>query len=169
MTMKLKVLPSAQTDAPWYADGLKFTCAQCGNCCTGAPGYVWVSDEELTRLAEFLKLSVEETTQRYCRRIGSRLSLKEHRTPQGQYDCIFLQEVKLRGGHVKKVCSVYDVRPLQCRTWPFWDGLLSSKKAGDEAGKRCHGINQGSRKFTRNQIESLRDATDWPQDPPTSK
>ena len=166
--MKLKVLPSAETDAPWYDDGLKFTCAQCGNCCTGAPGYVWISDEELGWLAAFLQLTVDETIERYCRRIGSRVSLKERRTPQGQYDCIFLQEVKLRGGHVKKVCSVYDVRPLQCRTWPFWDGLLASKKAWDAAGKRCHGINHGSRKFTRKQIESLRDATDWPDSPPTS-
>jgi Fe-S-cluster containining protein len=77
--------------------------------------------------------------------------------------------VKLRGGHVKKVCSVYDVRPLQCRTWPFWDGLLSSKKAWDEAGKRCHGINQGSRKFTRGQIEVAARCDRLARDPPTSK
>jgi Fe-S-cluster containining protein len=168
LVMKLKVLTSAQTDAPWYGDGLKFTCSQCGNCCTGPPGYVWISDEELSRLAAHLKLPVDQVVERYCRRIGSRISLKEHRTPQGQYDCIFLQEVKLGRGEVKKVCSVYDVRPLQCRTWPFWDGLLTSKKNWDEAGKRCHGINHGSRKFTRKQIESLRDASDWPENPPTS-
>jgi Fe-S-cluster containining protein len=167
--MKLKVLDNAATDAPWFADGLKFTCAQCGNCCTGAPGYVWINDEEIGWLAAFLQLSREQTIERFCRRIGSRISLKEHRTPQEQYDCIFLKEVKGRGGQVKKVCSVYEVRPLQCRTWPFWDGLLSSKKNWDEAGKRCHGINHGSRKFTRKQIESLRDASDWPDHPPTSK
>ena len=168
--MKLKILQSAATDVrPWYADGLKFTCSQCGNCCTGAPGYVWISDEEIGWLAAHLNLSVDQTIERYCRKIGSRFSLKERRTPQGQYDCIFLQEVKVGGGNVKKVCSVYPVRPLQCRTWPFWDGILSSRKNWDAAGKRCHGINHGSRKFTRQRIESLRDATDWPQNPPTSK
>ena len=97
------------------------------------------------------------------------MSLKERRTPQGQYDCIFLQEVKLGGGNVKKVCSVYSVRPLQCRTWPFWDGNLASRSNWDAAGKRCHGINHGSRKFTRKQIEALRDATDWPENPTTSR
>src|SRR5215217_4672098 len=104
--MKLKVLPTSATDAPWYADGLKFTCSQCGNCCTGAPGYVWVSDDELRRLAAHFKLSVDETIERYCRRIGSRFSLKERVTPQRQYDCIFLKEVNVGRGQVKKVCSV---------------------------------------------------------------
>ena len=39
------------TNQPWYADGLSFTCTQCGNCCTGGPGYVWISDMEIDRLA----------------------------------------------------------------------------------------------------------------------
>jgi hypothetical protein len=45
--MKLDVLET------WYADGLQFTCSQCGNCCTGGPGYVWMSKEEIVRLAEY--------------------------------------------------------------------------------------------------------------------
>ena len=35
----------------WYQDGLAFECTRCGACCTGAPGYVWVNDEEIARLA----------------------------------------------------------------------------------------------------------------------
>ena len=41
----------------WYADGLHFSCQQCGGCCTGEPGYVWVSRDELGLIAEFLKIS----------------------------------------------------------------------------------------------------------------
>ncbi len=41
-------------DGPWYQDGLRFTCTMCGKCCTGDPGYVWVTDEELAALAKFL-------------------------------------------------------------------------------------------------------------------
>ena len=166
--MKLNVLQDA-AEKPWYAEGLTFTCQQCGNCCTGGPGFVWISDDELDRLAQFLKLSRQQVVSRYCRRIGQRISLDERRTPQGLYDCIFLEEVKLRNGHVKRICKVYDVRPLQCRTWPFWDGLLSSPQAWNEASRRCHGINQGSRCFSLQQIEALRSATDWPGNPPTSK
>ena len=168
--MKLAVLQA--TEAPWYAEGLTFTCSQCGNCCTGAPGYVWISNEEISRLAKHLKMSRAKVIEKYCRRIGTRISLKENRTPQGNYDCIFLQETKVRGrdgrSHVKRGCTVYPVRPLQCRTWPFWDGLLASRENWKEAGKRCHGIDCGSRHFTREQIESLRDAADWPENPPTS-
>ena len=32
---------------PWYAEGLRFKCTECGQCCTGAPGYVWVNEEEV--------------------------------------------------------------------------------------------------------------------------
>ena len=59
--------------APWYADGLTFTCTTCGNCCTGGPGYVWVTTEEVRRLAEHLRLTPEEVVERYCRRVGGRL------------------------------------------------------------------------------------------------
>jgi uncharacterized protein len=173
--MKLDVIEETSSDdRPWYADGLKFTCSQCGNCCTGAPGYVWVSDVEIDRLAAHLKMPRAAVLEQFCRRIGDRYSLKERRSPQGLYDCIFLREVKVPGkrGQVtlsKRVCGIYDVRPLQCRTWPFWDGLLASKGNWDAAGERCHGINHGSRKFTLEQIESLKNATDWPENPPTSK
>ena len=172
--MKLDVLDKSATEAPWYAEGLTFTCTQCGNCCTGAPGYVWISEVEIERLASHLMLPRDQVIERYCRRIGERYSLKERRSPQGLYDCIFLEEVKVPAGrgaiaHTRRVCSIYPVRPLQCRTWPFWDGLLTSKEAWDSAGQRCHGINQGSRQFSREQIEALRTAKDWPDNPPTSK
>ena len=48
---------SSSTDGaqgPWYADGLQFTCTQCGDCCTGDPGVVWVTDEELKAIADHL-------------------------------------------------------------------------------------------------------------------
>src|SRR2546423_9900497 len=90
--MTLKVIQ--QNNQPWYQRGLSFTCTQCGNCCTGGPGYVWISDEELSRLAEYLKLSLDEVIEKYARRIGNRFSLKERRNA-GSYDCIFLQEIKV--------------------------------------------------------------------------
>ena len=168
--VKLEVIQSEA--GPWYSEGLKFTCAQCGNCCTGGPGFVWISAVELARLAEYLNLSEREVVRRYCRRIDGKLSLKE--TRRGElYDCVFLKEQKPHAGNGDRVvqsirvCSVYPVRPLQCRTWPFWDGNLRSEAAWERAGKGCHGINQG-RKFAVEEIVKLKDATDWPDKPPTS-
>ena len=73
--MKLDVLPNSSSEV-WFAEGLRFTCTQCGNCCTGDPGYVWLSDIEIARLAEFLKLPPREVLDRYCRKVGSRWSLR---------------------------------------------------------------------------------------------
>ena len=61
--MNLPVIPPTAADERaanekvWYEQGLRFTCTTCGNCCTGGPGYVWVTDEEVDRLAAHLGLS----------------------------------------------------------------------------------------------------------------
>jgi Fe-S-cluster containining protein len=165
--MKLDVLPQT---AAWYADGLRFTCTQCGNCCTGEPGYIYASEEELQRLADFLNLSVPQVLQRYCRKVGSRVSFKEKRGAGG-FDCIFLQEVQATRRpagadrdvlYTKRICSIYSVRPLQCRTWPFWPGILQNRHAWDQTAKRCPGMNHGERVYSSKEIERIRDATDWP-------
>ena len=113
----------------WYKKGLRFGCTQCGQCCTGAPGYVWVSDEDIKRMAAFLKITDEEFIGKYTREIDGRLALLE--LPQS-YDCIFLQEKK---------CLLYDARPKQCRTFPFWPENLVSQKAWDATARHCEGIN----------------------------
>jgi uncharacterized protein len=143
--------------APWYADGLKFTCTKCGNCCTGPPGYVWVSRQEAIRLAEFLKLGLEEMVNKYCRIVGNRIALLERVNARGEHDCIFLRE-----NDGKRLCQIYAVRPLQCRTWPFWTGNLSEKEIWDIAAQRCPGMNKG-RRYSAAEIEKTRDATDWPK------
>ena len=40
---------------PWYAAGLRFRCTMCGQCCTGAPGFVWVNEDEIAAIADFLQ------------------------------------------------------------------------------------------------------------------
>jgi len=174
--MELNVIQrDSRTDQPWYAAGLTFTCSQCGNCCTGGPGYVWISNVEIDRLAEHLKIPRKQVIERYCRKVEGKYSLKEHRNAQGLYDCTFLKEVKVASEgngdqvvHTKRICTVYPVRPLQCRTWPFWSENLASPDRWNRSAVRCPGMNRGGRTFTREQIEALRDAKDWPQAPPTS-
>jgi uncharacterized protein len=159
--MKLKVVEEDKSGRPWYADGLCFSCTQCGNCCTGGPGYVWTSDVEIDRFAAFLRMDRKEFLKKYCRMIGGRVSLKERKNHRGEYDCVFLEEIETEPGKRRRVCTVYDVRPLQCRTWPFWDGLLKSRKNWNAASEGCPGINKG-KAYTKEQIEALRDAEDWP-------
>lgn len=138
------------TDDVWYAKGLQFECTACGNCCTGGPGYVWASDAEIDRLAQTLKIERGQVLKQYCRKVSGRVSLKEKpRNTQGEYDCTFLQTSPADVGdggkvaHCTRKCGVYAVRPIQCRTWPFWSGNLSSPAAWERATARCPGMNTG--------------------------
>lgn len=137
---------------PWYAAGLAFECRQCGRCCAGpVEGYVWVSDPEITRIAAKLGIDVQEVRTRYVRKVGRRQSLKEC---SGNNDCIFLKA----DGSSGRGCVIYDVRPMQCRTWPFWPSNLTSPEDWSLAQVRCRGINFG-RRHDYEEIEVKRNDT----------
>jgi len=126
--------PIVASREKWYADGLRFECTQCGNCCSGPPGFVWVTREESRRIAEYIKSADKTLGPEHKRRVGLRHSLTEK--PDG--DCIFL---KREGGKTR--CGIYPVRPLQCRTWPFWSENLRSADAWQDTARRCPGMNSG--------------------------
>lgn len=119
----------------WYADGLRFECTQCGNCCTGAPGYVWFDDDEAQAMADRVGVTKREFYQRYAKRKIGKWTLEEVRFHK-QYDCVFLE----RDENGRGKCSIYDVRPTQCRTWPFWASNLSSPRAWAQAAEGCPGM-----------------------------
>ena len=129
---------------PWYADGLRFECSQCGDCCTGEPGYVWVDEAEITAMAVEMEMDIEAFERKFVRRVGRDKSLIEY--PDG--DCILL------GPRTRK-CTVYAARPIQCRTWPFWDSNLKKKKDWKETCDVCPGSGTG-RLYTFEEIEAAR-------------
>jgi Fe-S-cluster containining protein len=96
------------------------------------PGHVWVNKGEIASLAALLKLDVEEFEKRYVRRVGIRKSLIEF----SNGDCVFFHSES-------RTCQVYEARPRQCRTWPFWNSNLSNAEAWDLAAEHCPGCNRG--------------------------
>ncbi len=158
-------------DEPWYKDGLKFRCSTCGNCCTGPAGYVWVTDDEVEELATLLKMSEPDFRRKHVRKIGKRLSLKEVRQPNGQYDCEFLKPLKGdKPDARKRGCKVYKARPLQCRTWPFWQGLLQSEEAWNHGKTMCPGMDKPDGKlYGVKEIRDISRSDAWPDKPPSSK
>lgn len=121
------------TENPWYAPGLKFNCTQCGDCCTGEPGHVWVSVEELRAIAKYRGVPYGEVRYQDARKVGNSLSLKEH----ANGDCVYFD------GQTRK-CTIYAVRPIQCRTWPFWNSNLESPETWQETQDRCPGAGNGT-------------------------
>lgn len=117
---------------PWYKKGLRFECTQCGDCCTGAPGYVWVNQEEIEALAATVGEDTERFEEKYVRRIGVRRSLVEY----SNGDCVFFD------GKARR-CTVYAARPRQCRTWPFWDSNLKRPEDWAATCSVCPGSGKG--------------------------
>jgi uncharacterized protein len=121
------------SDEPWYKDGLRFECTQCGDCCTGAPGFVWVNAAEIAALAKRFDLAVDEFEKRYVRRVGIRKSLVEF----DNGDCVFFDGESRR-------CTVYEDRPRQCRTWPFWQSNVRTRETWAQTCQVCPGSGTGN-------------------------
>lgn len=139
--------PSAE---PWYSDGLKFTCTQCGECCRGPdPGYVEVDEPMIERLAEHVGLAPDAFSRRYVRWMSNLgvYSLTEKKNG----DCVFWSD--------DTGCTVYAVRPTQCRTFPFWPETIDSQESWDEYAADCPGMTRGKagagKRYLKDEIEVL--------------
>jgi uncharacterized protein len=128
---------------PFYAEGLRFECNRCSQCCRHTPGYVFLSRNDLDTLVSYLGMDEKDFLYAYCREVctirGKKISLKE----KANYDCIFWE---------KDGCLYYEARPFQCRSFPFWKQYLGTKKRWDNLVSFCPGIGKGQT-HTKEEIE----------------
>lgn len=116
----------------WYESGLRFECARCGHCCSGTPGTVRVSDDEIEALARRVGLESDEFRSVYTRPLRrGEISLREKRNRE----CVFFDR--------ERGCRVYTSRPRQCRSWPFWRAVVHSPERWSEEAEHCPGMNRG--------------------------
>ena len=143
MSRALKVVGRpAPEEGPWYADGLRFSCTGSGKCCTvhGDYAYVFMTQEEQQRIAQGLGLTLRRFRKQHTYRVlGQWRSL---RFPDGR--CTFLRD---------RQCSIYETRPQQCRTWPFWEENLDPQVWQDDVALFCPGVGRG-RLYTAEEIEA---------------
>lgn len=112
---------------------LRFHCTGCGKCCYGDPNthYIAISDREAVSIQRYLKISRETFFDTYTEVLpwrGRGIQLR----PDGA--CPFLFEGK---------CQIYQQRPAQCKTYPFWPEVVNTRNDWLSEAYRCEGINQG--------------------------
>ncbi len=116
---------------PWWHDGVRFSCQGSGKCCVsrGGYGFVYLTLGDRRRLAAALGLSTRAFTRQHCEKTDGYWHLREE-----SRDCRFLADRR---------CTVYEARPDQCRTWPFWPENLSAR-AWTAIAKECPGVGKGA-------------------------
>lgn len=119
-------------------EGKKFLCTECGKCCTGA-GEVWANTAETKALARSLGLSESHFNKKFTKKYSKRPGWYLLQRKQGSGECIFLADDKKR-------CLVYNARPMQCTTYPFWPELMNDEMWSQEASDVCEGINHADAK-----------------------
>ncbi|MFN7825465.1 MAG: YkgJ family cysteine cluster protein [Pseudobdellovibrionaceae bacterium] len=117
----------------WWKDGVRFECQGSGKCCTshGEYGFVFLTLDDRRRMAKHLGISTSAFTRKYCENKNGVFHLLED--PKNT-DCMFLKNKK---------CSIYDARPTQCRTWPFWPEVMNAKTWKKEVMSFCPGVGKG--------------------------
>lgn len=104
------------------------TCA--GNCCIGESGYIWITIQEISFLAQHLGITQDELREKYLEKKGYKYSIKEVKLAKDNFACTFFNLEK-------RQCSIYEARPTQCRTFPFWDYFKENTK---EVYEECPAI-----------------------------
>lgn len=145
MNKKWIFMDNNENQNKWYKNGLKFKCTECGKCCTGAPGYVWITESEMSAMAAALNISLDLFRKKYVRLKDNRYALIEKKNGS-QYDCIFLKDKK---------CQVYTSRPIQCRTYPWWKENLKTEESWRKAAEDCEGIDEEAPLIPFSEIEKL--------------
>ncbi|HLH40218.1 MAG TPA: YkgJ family cysteine cluster protein [Bryobacteraceae bacterium] len=110
--------------------GLRFSCQRgCINCCDQA-GYVYLTEDDVKRAAQFTGMEAAAFEKKYIYRTRHQRRFRKPRAKQ----CPFLEA----GG-----CSIHPAKPTQCRTFPFWPELVENRAAWNNTARFCPGIGKG--------------------------
>lgn len=132
----------AKQKSPWWSEGIRFQCQGSGKCCVsrGQYGFVYVTIKDRRLMARHLGLPTAAFTRKFCERENGIWKLRDFNE-----NCRFLEG---------KRCGVYEARPTQCRTWPFWPETLSAKGWAKEVASFCPGVGKG-RVWHKDEIAKL--------------
>jgi Fe-S-cluster containining protein len=118
-------------DLPWYFQDngkpLPFECTECGKCCQ-TKGSVYLSPAEIRNASALLQLSEGGFIEKFASHMTTNgsdddvwIRLKNNK----QGSCVFLHEDS-------KHCRIYEARPTQCSTYPFWPSIMKSRSTWND-------------------------------------
>lgn len=117
----------------WFESSISFACTACGRCCKSKSTRVFVNPSEIEELAACKTITLSDFVKSYTNTMTDEsgkvlVSLKSHATKD---QCVFLEG---------NTCSVYNARPTQCRTYPFWPQHMIGAAEWKSESKNCEGI-----------------------------
>lgn len=120
------------TKSRWFKDTIQFACTQCGKCCKGRTN-VFLNSHEAEAISSHLNLTKFEFSKNYTeeKEVGDKLLISLKSKVDNGGGCVFLKDNK---------CSIYNVRPTQCRTYPFWPQHLVGDAEWHAESRNCEGI-----------------------------
>ncbi len=111
-------------------ESVRFECQPgCTNCCD-QQGYVYLTEDDLIRAAQFTGMGTEAFEKKYVYRTRHEMRFRKPRKKQ----CSFLE------GHG---CAIHPAKPTQCRTFPFWPEVVERKVTWNRTARYCPGIGKG--------------------------
>lgn len=133
---------------PFWKEGIQFSCQGTGQCCVSRNGYgyVYLSLQDRRRLAQHLGIPTRDFTRKHCAKTGGWFHLKDSKAA-----CPYLNGTR---------CGVYEARPTQCRTWPFWPENMKAKVWASEIAAFCPGVGKG-RRYSAEEIRKQLKKDSW--------
>ena len=137
----------------WWSEGVRFECQGSGQCCVsrGQYGYVYLTLEDRQNMGRLMKITTSKFTRTYCAKTDGVYHVKDGPTP----DCRFLKNNR---------CEVYQARPMQCRTWPFWPEVMAPKSWAKEVAAFCPGVGKGKLVDAKTIRDTLDKQIKWEED-----
>lgn len=146
-------MKKSETQKQWWDAGVRFECQQSGKCCVshGEYGFVYLTLKDRQNIAKELGLTTRAFTAEYC----SKTDGVFHIADKGGPTCTFLKN---------KMCTIYKVRPTQCRTWPFWPETMGAKAWKKDVVQFCPGVNKG-RLHSKEEIQAtIEEQAQWEEE-----
>lgn len=115
---------------------------------------MYLPGDELARAAAFLGLSPRAFRSRYGVRPVDGVPALD---PGSDRPCPFFDETT--------GCTIYEARPTQCRTFPFWPEIVNRKRDWEGEARECEGMNRGPRHSVTEIAQAVAacEAADLPQ------